>query len=85
MSTTTAGVRPHVGARGPRRRLAPSGWGTIATKLRRFRRWCWCPRCVLARTGIYRRSRTQTEHRIEIETRVLGIRIRRTVTPLTSG
>ena len=49
------------------------------------RRACWCPRCVVTRTGIYRRSRLQTDRRIEIETRVFGILVRRRITPLTSG
>ena len=56
----------------------------IARLLRGDRRGCWCPRCMLTRTGIYRRSRFQTDRRIEIETRVLGVLVRRCVTPLTT-
>ena len=85
MSTTTAEVRPHAGAGKPRGHRKPNAWRTIAKMLGRDGRACWCLRCVLTRTGIYRRSRTQNDRRIEIETRILGVRVRRVVTPLTNG
>ena len=84
MNTTTAGVRPHAGAGGRRRHLLPGALRGIARLLGGDRRGCWCPRCMLTRTGIYRRSRFQTDRRIEIETRILGVLVRRRVTPLTT-
>ena len=85
MNTTTAGVRPHAGANGRRRHPLRGTLRAIARLVGRDRRACWCPRCVVTRTGIYRRSRFQTDRRIEIETRVFGILVRRRITPLTSG
>lgn len=82
MNTTTAGVRPHASA-GRRRHLLPRTLRTIAHILGADRRVCWCPRCTLTRTGIYRRVRTQTDREIAVETRILGVRIRRRITPLT--
>ena len=43
---------------------------------------CWCVRCTLARTGVYRRVRTQNETAIRIDIRVLGIRVHRRTVPL---
>ena len=45
----------------------------------------WCPRCARTRSGIYRRIWMQADQQIEIETKVLGVRIRRTITPLTTA
>ena len=83
MTTTTAGVRPHAGTQRQRGHRSSRAWQVIAKLQRSYRRGGWSARCLLTRTGIYRRSRTQTDHWIKIETRILGILVHRSVTPLT--
>ncbi len=51
------------------------------TDARRRRTRRWCPRCARTRSGIYRRIWKQADQQIEIATKVLGVRIRRTITP----
>ena len=54
----------------------------LARLLARGSKRCWCIRCTLARTGIYRRVREQDDGAIRIDVRVLGLLIRRQTVPL---
>ncbi len=56
--------------------------GQLARLLARGSNRCWCIRCTLARTGIYRRVREQDDSAIRIDVRVLGVLIRRQTVPL---
>ena len=82
MNTTTVEVRPRTSAGTHVRRTLPDATRAFMRLLGTDHRRCWCLRCLLTRTGLYRRARTQNDRAIEIETRVLGMRIRRKVTRL---
>ena len=58
--------------------------GQLARLLGQRSKRCWCMRCTLARTGVYRRERTQDDTAIRIDIRVLGIRVHRRTVPLVS-
>ena len=63
----------------PRRRCAIGRLGSIlGIRVRK----CWCMRCTLSRTRIYRRATVQNDRSIHIQTRVLGIQVYNAHVPL---